>query len=105
MYQVELSTAGWSTRAYLARTFADRLLGNLRTPPGTALVLRTRSVHSFGQSRPIEVVGLDCDMKVVAVKTLDPNRVSVIRSARIILELPAGSPVPNVADRVEFAHD
>ena len=104
MNQVELSTAGWSTSAYLARSFTDRLLGNLRTPPGTALVLRARSVHSFGQRRPIEVVGLDGDMKVVAVKTLDPNRVTVIRSASMILELPAGSPVPEVADRVEFAN-
>jgi hypothetical protein len=43
-------------------------------------------------------------MKVIAVKTLDPNRVSVIRSARMVLELPAGSPVPDVADRVELAH-
>ena len=103
MKQVELSTAGWSTRAYLARTFTDRLLGNLRTPPGTALVLRTRSVHTFGQRRPIEVVGLDGDMEVVAIRTLDPNRIGVIRSARMILELPAGSPVPAVADRVEFA--
>ena len=103
MRQVELSTGEWSARAFLARTFVDRLLGNLRTPDGAGLVLRARSVHSFGQSEPIEVVGLDAEMRVVATRTLLPNRISVIRSARLILELPAGSPVPILADRVEMA--
>jgi uncharacterized membrane protein (UPF0127 family) len=104
MLQVELSTSDWAASAYIARTFIDRLFGNLRTPRGSALVLRARSVHSFGQRNPIQIVGLDAGMRVVATRTLVPNRISVIPSARMILELPEGSPVPMVAERIEMTH-
>ncbi len=104
MDQVELSTGDWSARAYLAGTFTDRLLGNLRLPRDSAVVLRARSVHSFGQREPIEIVGVDAQMRVVATRTLMPNRVTVLSSARMIVELPSGSPVPSVSDRIEMTH-
>ena len=98
-----ISAGDWTARAYLARTFTDRLLGNRRLPRDAAVVLPTRSVHSFGQREPIEIVGLDARMTVVATKTLMPNRISVMPSARMIVEFPCGSPVPQVADRIVMA--
>lgn len=100
MDRVVISVGDWTARAYLARTFTDRLLGNRRLPRDSALVLPTRSVHSFGQREPIEIVGLDALMTVVAAKTLMPNRISVMPSARMIVELPCGSPVPSLDDRI-----
>ncbi|MGH8914897.1 MAG: DUF192 domain-containing protein [Acidimicrobiia bacterium] len=103
MRGVMLSTGDWHVRAYLAETFADRLLGNRRAPAGAGVMIRTRSVHTFGQRSPIEVVGLDGLMRVVATRTLAPNRIGVLRSARVIVELPAGSPLPAIHDRVEMS--
>lgn len=102
MDQVELFTDDWSARAYLARSFTDRLRGNRALPPDSAVVLRTRTVHSFGQREPIEIVGIDAQMRVVTTRTLLPNRITLLSSARMILELPCGSPVPAVADRIEM---
>jgi uncharacterized membrane protein (UPF0127 family) len=104
MDQVELSTGDWSARAHLARSFTDRLLGNLAVPCDAAVVLRTRTVHSFGQKSPIEIVGIDAHMRVVATRTLMPNRITILSSARMIIELPPGSPVPSVADRIEMTN-
>lgn len=103
MDQVELSAGDWSARAYLAHSFTDRLRGNRTLPPGSAVVLRTRSVHSFGQKDPIQIVGLDSNMRVVAIRTLMPNRISLLPSARMIVELPDGFPLPSVEDRMEMA--
>lgn len=88
----------------MARSFADRLLGVWRAPEGSAVVIETRSVHSFGRRQPLEVVGLDAEMKVVSIMTLRPNRVVVLPTARIIVELPEGCPVPDHGDRVELTH-
>jgi uncharacterized membrane protein (UPF0127 family) len=104
MRKIELSTSEWCASGYLARTFVDRLFGNLRTPAGAVLVMRTRSVHTFGQTAPIEVVGLDSDGWVVATRTLPPNRLAVLPAARMIVELPYGSPVPGPGDRIELSH-
>lgn len=104
MHRVELSTGDWNATGYLARTFVDRLFGNWRAPAGSALVMRTRSVHTFGQREPIEVVGLDSEMRVVATKTLFPNRIAMIPSARLIVELPGGRPVPAAGDRMELRY-
>jgi uncharacterized membrane protein (UPF0127 family) len=104
MDQVELSTGDWSVRAHHARSFTDRLVGNLAVPGDSAVVLHTRTVHSFGQKTPIEIVGIDAHMRVVATRTLMPNRITVLSSARMILELPSGSPVPSVADFIEMTH-
>jgi hypothetical protein len=101
MEQVGLSSPGWQVSGFLARTFLDRLLGLRRAPPGSALVMRARSVHGFGMRHPIPVVGLDEEMRVVSTRTLRPNRVMVIPSARILVELPSRQPVPRIGDRVE----
>jgi hypothetical protein len=44
-------------------------------------------------------------MRVVAMATLRPNRVVVFRSARTIVELPPGQPVPERGDLVEVTRE
>ncbi|HEX6146957.1 MAG TPA: hypothetical protein VF083_09295 [Acidimicrobiia bacterium] len=90
---------------FLARTFLDRLLGLRRAPPGSALVMRARSVHGFGMRQAIPVIGLDADMRVVSTRTLRPNRVIVVPPARLLVELPPGRPMPRIGDRVEVTRD
>jgi hypothetical protein len=104
MRRVELSTTGWSAIAFLATSFTDRLFGRFRLPPGAGLVIPARSVHSFGQREPMEIIGVDGRMRVVAARTLQPGRVALVRSARMIVELPAGSPVPAISDRVVISN-
>jgi len=104
MQQIELATGDGPVDAYLAHTFADRFFGTTRLPSGSVLVLRARSVHSFGMRDPIEIVGLDAGMKVVAIRTLRPNRIALIASARLIMELPGGSSLPAVDDLVSINH-
>jgi hypothetical protein len=102
MQQVALSTADWAATGYFARTFADRLLGVWRVPEGSTVVLPVSSVHGFGRRRPLDVVGLDAARRVVAVKTLEPNRIIVMPGARIIIEAPQGEPLPALGDHVEM---
>jgi len=64
--------------------------------------LPVTSVHSFGRRRPLDLVGVDAGMRVVATMTLSPNRVTVIPRARMIVELPAGSSLPEVGDQIEI---
>jgi hypothetical protein len=104
MRRVELSADGWSATALLATSFTDRLLGRFRAPPGSGVVIPARSVHSLGQKEPMEIIGLDGQMRVVATRTLVPNRVAYLRSASMIVELPAGSPVPGVSQPVVITH-
>jgi hypothetical protein len=89
----------------MARSFADRFLGVRRAPAGSVVVIRARSVHGFGLRQPLEVVGLDAEMRVVATSTLRPNRVIVLPSARMIVELPPGQPVPERGDLVEVTRE
>ncbi len=102
MQRVALSAPEWATTGYMARTFSDRLLGVWRAPAGSAVVLPVTSVHSFGRRRPLDLVGVDARMRVVATMTLPPNRVTFIPSAHMIVELPAGSPLPEVGDQIEI---
>jgi hypothetical protein len=102
MQRVALSAPEWSTIGYLARTFPDRLLGVWRAPTGSAVVLPVTSVHSFGRRQPLDLVGVDAGMRVVATMTLRPNRVRFIPSARLIVELPSGGPLPEVGDQIEM---
>ena len=66
------------------------------------MILPVSSVHSFGRRRSLDLVGVDAGMRVVATKTLSPNRVTVIPSARLIVELPAGGPLPELGDQIEI---
>jgi uncharacterized membrane protein (UPF0127 family) len=104
MQRIALSASDWRTTGYLARTFSDRLLGVRRAPAGSVVVLPTTSVHSFGLRRTLDLIGVDDRMTVVATMPLRPNRVRVIPSARMIVELPAGRPLPEIGEKIEITY-
>jgi hypothetical protein len=68
------------------------LLGKKRLEPGEGILLRpTSAVHTFFMRFPIDVVFLDRDLRVLALATdLKPWRAAAHRSAKAVLELPAG---------------
>jgi hypothetical protein len=104
MQRVALSAPNWATTGYLAHTFTDRLLGVWRAPAGSAVVLPVTSVHSFGRRQPLDLVGVDARMRVMVTMTLRPNRVKVIPSAHMIVELPSGGSLPALGDQIEISH-
>ena len=69
------------------------LLGRVGLAPGEGMLLdASPSVHMFFMRFPIDVVFLDRDRRVVAVKhCLRPWRVTGARRAVAALELPAGT--------------
>ena len=78
----------------LAATPPARLRGLLGRPPSPIplLIIPARSVHTFGMRRPIDVVFLDADLRVVkVVHGLRPCRVAAARRAVAALELVAGA--------------
>lgn len=104
MQRVALTASNWGTTGYLARSFSDRLLGVRRAPAGSVVVLPATSVHSFGLRRALDLIGVDDRMRVVATMPLPPNRVRVIPSARMIVELPAGGPLPEIGEKIEITY-
>ena len=79
--------------------FAERWRG-MRSVAG-AMLFDGPSVHSFGMDRPLTVVGIGSDQRVVAVRMLAPARVLVL-AARRILELETFIIPPRLGDRVRF---
>ena len=104
MQRVALTASEWGTSGYLAQTFTERLLGVRRLPAGSVVVLPTTSVHSFGLRRSLDLIGVDDRMRVVATMPLPPNRVRVIPSARLIVEVPAGGPLPEIGEQIEITY-
>ena len=87
-------------------TFVERWSGKRchRLP----MIFRQSSVHGVGMDRPLMVVGIGTDMRVVDVRTLWPRRLVWMRGARILLEMETTAPVPSVGDLVRFydrSHD
>lgn len=88
---------------HLASTPLSRLLGLLgRSPsPTPLLIVPARSIHTFGMRRPIDVVFLDADLRVVkVVPRLRPNRLATARRAVAVLELVAGATTLRPGDRL-----
>ena len=82
-------------RARVAGSFATRfrgLMGVAALPAGEGLLLpRTRSVHTHFMRFPIDVVFLDDERRVVAIRpALRPWRMASAKGARSVLELAAG---------------
>ena len=82
-------------RARVATSFLARfrgLMGVADLPPGEGLLLpRTRSVHTHFMRFPIDVVFLDDERRVVAIRpALRPWRMASAKRARSVLELAAG---------------
>jgi hypothetical protein len=70
------------------------LLGTTRLSPGHGLLIVPSSgVHTLGMKYPIDVVALDCNMRVCRIwETLPPARMTTPSwNARCVLELPAGT--------------
>ena len=87
----------------LAVTPLARLRGLLGRPPDTPplLLAPARSVHTCGMRRPIDVVFLDADLRVVKVVThLMPWRAARAARATAVLELPAGTATMAEGDRL-----
>lgn len=71
----------------IAVTFSDRWHGLRPTPTGFGLLLKTRSVHSFGMKTTLLLVGVDARGAVVRSRTLRPGGIAIMATARYILEL------------------
>ena len=87
----------------LAATPLSRLLGLHGRPPSPTplLIIPARSIHTFGLRRPIDVVFLDADLRVVkVVPGLRPNRLAGARHAVAVLELVAGAATLRPGDRL-----
>ena len=82
-------------RARVASSFASRfrgLMGAADLPAGQGVLFPgTRSVHTHFMRFPIDVVFLDDDRRIVAVRpALRPWRMASAKGARSVLELAAG---------------
>jgi uncharacterized membrane protein (UPF0127 family) len=69
------------------------LIGRDRLEPGRALLLpRTRSIHTFGMRFTASVALLDARFRVIAVRTVAPNRIVLPRrGVRHVLECGPGA--------------
>jgi uncharacterized protein len=82
-------------QARLASSFLARLrglMGVAALPAGTGVLFpRTSSVHTHFMRFPIDVVFLDAELRVVAIRSaLRPWRFAAARRASMVLELAAG---------------
>ena len=99
---VKLSSPGWSgATVAVAASFTDRLLG-IRAAGRQGVLLRTRSVHSFGLGRTLSLIATDESGIVIETRELKPNRIAVFPGASIVIELPVASAVPEVGSLVTF---
>lgn len=86
----------------MAESFVDRLVGVKSTLSEEVLLIRTRSVHTFGLGRALRLVAIDNRMSVVGHRVLKPNRMAYFPKAKFVMELPDGSAVPGVGSRVRI---
>lgn len=95
-----------------ATTFFTRLRGLLGTdylPPGSALLIRPcNSVHTFGMKYSLDIVFMNNDNQVIAIKqNMPPGRVAISGRSKFVLELPAGtlaSTRTDAGDYLEFSN-
>ena len=84
------------------------LLGKRDMEEGDALwIKQCNSIHTFFMRFPIDVIFLDKNNKVIAIReNLQPNRLTRLYSRAVsVLELPAGTieaTATVVGDRIEF---
>ena len=87
----------------LAATRLSRLRGLIGRPPSPTplLLVPARSVHTVGMRRPIDVVFVDADLRVLkVVHAMRPGRLAVARGAVAALELVAGAATVRPGDRL-----
>ncbi len=86
----------------VAETFGERLRGLIGRPPNWAMLLPGRSVHSIGMRRPVMVVALDADFRVVEIERLEPMRLCSPKDARWLIELPIGCELPTKGETLRI---
>jgi hypothetical protein len=101
---VGLRAGSWSVDGLaLAESFFERFRGVKLSAAVSGVVIRRSAVHTMGVSRPIETVAVDREGRVMDVRTLAPNRFAWFRGASYLVELPAGTEVPEVGSMVVMA--
>jgi hypothetical protein len=99
--RIRLESGSWSRGdVAVATTFRSRLRG-MSTPGVEAVLIETRSVHSFGMMSAVKVVGLDANLMVRESRVLNPNRIAYLRGSRFVLELPADADAPEEGAQLE----
>jgi uncharacterized membrane protein (UPF0127 family) len=101
MRRVRVVTGDWASEASRAVTFVERFRGLRGQPDDARILFETSSIHTIGMTRPINLVMISPDRRVIRVQTLGPNRIVRERGARFILELPKGAEVPSEGAHVE----
>lgn len=86
----------------VAQGFVQHLRGLRAQPDDVSMLLRASSVHGFGMSRDLVVVGLDRRRRVLGSRVLKPNRVVGFWGARYVLEMPAGTVPPAPGEELEL---
>lgn len=80
-----------------------RGLGYAAASPVPLLLAPARAVHTFGLRRPVDVVFLDAELRVVkVVAALGPNRIARARQGVAALRLVAGAATLRPGDRLEL---
>ena len=104
MKNIGLRAGSWSVEGLvLTESFFERLRGLNLSAAQHGIVIRRSAVHTVGLSHAIETVAVDGQGRVVEVRTLAPNRFAWFRGAQYLVELPAGTAVPEVGSLVEVA--
>lgn len=80
----------------VASTPLERWCGIAVAPPGCGVVLRTRSVHTFGMASDLLVVAIDEAGRVLSSSAVAPRRFHTIAAATWMVELPVATPFPAV---------
>jgi hypothetical protein len=81
-------------------SFVERWRGKRRHR--LPMIFRQSSVHGVGMDRPLVVVGIGADMRVVDVRTLRPRRLVWMKRARLLLEMEVTAALPSIGDPVRF---
>ncbi len=97
----ELTATCWrSGPVAAATTFRRRLRGLRPAPDGHGLLLRARSIHTWGMRVPIWAAALDSDGVAIRVALLEPGRLLIVPKATWILELPIECHPPEPGTRL-----
>ena len=96
---------GWSSESGsvgYARSFRERWRGLKGMPEGSAILMKTRSVHGFGVKAPFRAVGLTSTFEVVKTREVKPWRVVNFTGCRYVLELPIDVEPPLTGETLEM---
>jgi hypothetical protein len=103
---VQISAGQWSISGLaFMESFGERLRGIKSKGASGGVVLRSRSIQTFGLTGPLEILAIGANHRVLEVRTLLPNRLARFSDARLVVELPGGSQVPAVGSVIEMTYE